>query len=80
MHETAHGRRPNACGGTGPSEKPSVMILDHCGDVRTLEEIEADLIHLALSIYGGCVAQAARSLGIGKSTLYRRLAADFRTI
>lgn len=75
MHEPAHGRPVH-----GQSEKPSVMILDNDGNVRTLDEIEADLIHLALSIYGGCVAQAARGLGIGKSTLYRRLAEPLDTV
>ncbi|WP_375293504.1 helix-turn-helix domain-containing protein [Novosphingobium sp. G106] len=50
-----------------------ITILDDDGHVRTLDEIEADLIHLALSIYGGCVAEAARGLGIGRSTLYRKL-------
>lgn len=54
-------------------EKSGVMILAPDGNVRTLDEIEADLIHLAVSIYGGSVSKAARRLGIGRSTLYRKL-------
>lgn len=80
MHEPAHGRPVNASGGAGHSEHAGVAILDHDGDVRTLDDIEADLIHLALSIYGGCVAQAARGLGIGRSTIYRRLAEDMAAV
>lgn len=53
--------------------KSGVMILAPDGNVRTLMEIEADLIHLAVSIYGGSVSKAARRLGIGRSTLYRKL-------
>lgn len=55
------------------SQKSGVMILAPDGHVRTLLEIEADLIHLAVSIHGGSVAKAARRLGIGRSTLYRKL-------
>lgn len=61
---------------SGSGARPGIIILDTEGDVRTLEAIEADLIHLALSIYGGCVTQAARGLGIGRSTLYRKLEAQ----
>lgn len=53
--------------------KSGVMILAPDGHVRTLMEIEADLIHLAVSIYGGSVSKVARRLGIGRSTLYRKL-------
>ncbi|WP_254514852.1 helix-turn-helix domain-containing protein [Novosphingobium sp. G106] len=55
------------------TQKSGVMILAPDGNVRTLMEIEADLIHLAVSIYGGSVSKAARRLGIGRSTLYRKL-------
>lgn len=71
MQEFAH--EIQATDRPGHDDRPGIMILDQDGDVRTLDEIEADLIHLALSIYGGCVAQAARGLGIGRSTLYRKL-------
>jgi len=56
--------------------RPSVPVTNHDGDVRRLDEIEADLIQLALSINGGSIADAARRLGIGRSTLYRKLEAQ----
>ncbi|MBV1692512.1 hypothetical protein KRR38_33995 [Novosphingobium sp. G106] len=71
MYGRSDGR--TAAARIGPREKVGITILDDDGHVRTLDEIEADLIHLALSIYGGCVAEAARGLGIGRSTLYRKL-------
>lgn len=50
-------------------------FLDARGHVRTLEAIEAEAIRFALSFYGGHMSEAARHLGIGRSTLYRKLAA-----
>jgi DNA-binding NtrC family response regulator len=43
------------------------------GEVRTLSDIETDLIKLALEHYGGRMSLVARRLGIGRSTLYRKL-------
>lgn len=43
------------------------------GDVRQLAEIEAEMIRLALLRYGGRMSMVARKLGIGRSTLYRKL-------
>ena len=48
------------------------LINDH-GDVRPLEEIEAEAIRFALSHYRGQMSQMARKLGIGRSTLYRKM-------
>jgi DNA-binding NtrC family response regulator len=58
-----------------PGEEPSkgVAILDAAGHLRTLEQIERDLIDFALSIYPGHMTEVARRLGIGRSTLYRKL-------
>ena len=53
---------------TGP-----VQILDDRGHLRTLEEIERDLIQLAIEIYAGHMSEVARRLGIGRSTLYRKV-------
>jgi DNA-binding NtrC family response regulator len=44
------------------------------GHLRTLEEIEADIIRLAIGHYRGRMTEVARRLGIGRSTLYRKLA------
>jgi DNA-binding NtrC family response regulator len=44
------------------------------GHLRSLEEIEGDLIRLAIGHYRGKMTEVARRLGIGRSTLYRKLA------
>jgi len=49
------------------------IISDVKGCVRTLKAIEQEAIVLALQAADGCMTRAARNLGIGRSTLYRRL-------
>jgi DNA-binding NtrC family response regulator len=51
----------------------SVRVLDEKGHLRTLEEIERDLIQLAIEVYAGHMSEVARRLGIGRSTLYRKV-------
>ncbi len=55
-----------------PADAP-VRILDDKGHLRTLESIERDLIQLAIDIYSGHMTEVARRLGIGRSTLYRKV-------
>jgi DNA-binding NtrC family response regulator len=43
------------------------------GNLRPLEDIEADIIRLAIGHYRGRMTEVARRLGIGRSTLYRKL-------
>jgi DNA-binding NtrC family response regulator len=43
------------------------------GHIRRLFDIEADAIAQALSLYRGRMAETARRLGIGRSTLYRKI-------
>jgi DNA-binding NtrC family response regulator len=50
-----------------------VRILDDSGHLRKLEEIERDLIEHAISVYAGHMSEVARRLGIGRSTLYRKV-------
>jgi DNA-binding NtrC family response regulator len=54
-------------------ESSPVRILDDKGHLRTLEEIERDLIQHAIEIYAGHMSEVARRLGIGRSTLYRKV-------
>ncbi len=42
--------------------------------VRSLAEVEAEEIAFALDTCRGCIAEVARRLGIGRSTLYRKMA------
>lgn len=48
------------------------FLTDH-GEVATLATMERDLIVFALDHHKGRMAQVARTLGIGRSTLYRKL-------
>ena len=41
--------------------------------MRKLEDIEAEVIRMAISRYEGHMSEVARRLGIGRSTLYRKL-------
>ena len=53
---------------------PNVLrLLDDCGDVRKMEDMEAELIRFALNHYRGRMSEMARRLGIGRSTLYRKM-------
>ena len=50
-----------------------VRIIDDKGHLRTLEDIERDLIQHAIEVYAGHMSEIARRLGIGRSTLYRKV-------
>ncbi|MFI4995230.1 MAG: sigma-54-dependent transcriptional regulator [Hyphomicrobiales bacterium] len=53
---------------------PHVLkLLDEHGDVRDIDELEADIIRFAKSHYRGHLTEVARRLKIGRSTLYRKL-------
>ena len=52
---------------------PGVTLYNNDGHLRPLEEIEADIIRLAIGHYRGRMTEVARRLGIGRSTLYRKL-------
>ncbi len=54
-------------------EGVGVMLYTRDGNLRPLEEIEADVIRLAIGHYRGRMTEVARRLGIGRSTLYRKL-------
>lgn len=58
----------NALGG------PQLTLFQADGHIRNMEEIEADVIRLAIGHYRGRMTEVARRLGIGRSTLYRKLA------
>ncbi len=48
-------------------------FTDASGDLRTLEAVERDLIQFAIDHYSGHMSEVARRLGIGRSTLYRKV-------
>ena len=51
----------------------TVRALDEKGNVRALADVESEMIRLAVDHYGGQMSEVARRLGIGRSTLYRKL-------
>jgi DNA-binding NtrC family response regulator len=50
-----------------------LTLVDENGEVRLLEALEADIIRFALDHYRGHMSEVSRRLGIGRSTLYRKL-------
>ncbi len=57
----------------GAAQGAGVTLFKPDGNLRALEEIEADVIRLAIGHYRGRMTEVARRLGIGRSTLYRKL-------
>jgi DNA-binding NtrC family response regulator len=51
----------------------SLPLLDGQDHVRTLDEVERDVIRFAITHYRGQMSEVARRLQIGRSTLYRKL-------
>lgn len=51
----------------------AITLYEQTGHIRQLAEIEADVIRLAIGHYRGRMTEVARRLGIGRSTLYRKL-------
>ncbi|MGF1455806.1 MAG: sigma-54-dependent transcriptional regulator [Alphaproteobacteria bacterium] len=60
---------PDAEGG----DRRRIRIVDESGHMRTLEDIEGEMIRLAIDRYAGHMSEVARRLGIGRSTLYRKV-------
>lgn len=47
--------------------------IDGTGEVRTLAAAEEEMIRFAIAHYDGQISEVARRLGIGRTTLYRKL-------
>jgi DNA-binding NtrC family response regulator len=56
-----------------PRDRNALRLIDENGDVRRLEDVEAEAIRFAYAHYRGQMSQMARKLGIGRSTLYRKM-------
>lgn len=59
---------PAPSGDAGP-----VSIQDEAGELRTLSDIERDILQYAIDFYEGHMSEVSRRLGIGRSTLYRKV-------
>jgi len=51
----------------------TIALLDKRGGVRRLDDLEAEAIRFALGLHRGQMSAVARRLGIGRSTLYRKM-------
>ena len=70
--------RPAPANDTGPlapaadAANSPVPVLED-GEVRSLSDVERDLIAYAIQHYAGHMSEVSRRLGIGRSTLYRKV-------
>ena len=55
-----------------PSGGP-VAIFNEDGEMRELTDVEKDILQLAIDHYEGHMSEVSRRLGIGRSTLYRKV-------
>src|SRR6201999_1140349 len=70
-----------AVAGPGQQSAPALPIgspyalsaTDGAGHIRKFEELESEIIRMAIARYDGHMSEVARRLGIGRSTLYRKL-------
>jgi DNA-binding NtrC family response regulator len=51
----------------------ALSALSPDGEVRSLQDLEADMIRFAIEHHHGRMTRVARSLAIGRSTLYRKI-------
>ncbi len=65
---------PAVAASGGSDNGIGVTLYEASGHLRALADIEADVIRLAIGHYRGRMTEVARRLGIGRSTLYRKLA------
>ncbi|WP_076071397.1 sigma-54-dependent transcriptional regulator [Sphingomonas montana] len=70
---TSAGRSAPSAPPSGPLAGGGITLYEPNGHMRPLDAIEADVIRLAIGHYRGRMTEVARRLGIGRSTLYRKL-------
>jgi DNA-binding NtrC family response regulator len=56
------------------SLKDQLHMTAASGDIKTMSDLERSIIHYALQKYEGRMSEISRQLGIGRSTLYRKIA------
>lgn len=62
-----------------PAKTPgttTIHLEDATGNFKTLETIEQEVIEAALARFGAHIGRAAAALGVGQSTLYKRIKKD----
>jgi DNA-binding NtrC family response regulator len=72
-----HATAPAAPGAPPPARPAAspyaLSVTDAGGHVRKFEDLESEIIRMAIARYEGHMSEVARRLGIGRSTLYRKL-------
>jgi len=56
-----------------PQSPYSMSVVDAYGHMRKMDDMESEIIRTAIARYDGHMSEVARRLGIGRSTLYRKL-------
>jgi DNA-binding NtrC family response regulator len=56
-----------------PVKDPNAIELTEGSDMRRMDDLEREIIRFALQHYRGHMSEVSRKLGIGRSTLYRKL-------
>jgi len=56
-----------------PASPYGFSVVDAAGHMRKMEDMESEIIRMAIARYDGHMSEVARRLGIGRSTLYRKL-------
>ncbi len=51
-----------------------LSVLDEMGDIRAIQDVEKDMISYSMNKYNRRMSEVARRLGVGRSTLYRKVA------
>lgn len=64
-----------AADGRGPKAHESSDLLGPEDAVPTMAELETRAIKKAMRLSGGSISKAAKMLGLGRATLYRKIAA-----
>ncbi len=64
---------PPARPAVAPAAEPPPGFFGEDGHIRRLHDLESEAIRLAVRRYRGRMSETARRLGIGRSTLYRKL-------
>jgi DNA-binding NtrC family response regulator len=57
----------------GQAAAINILITDSVGQIRSLADIEAEVLRAAIGHCEGRMSEVAKRLGIGRSTLYRKL-------
>ncbi len=65
-------REPGSSGHAAPLNG-AIATKGPSGHLRRLDDIEGEMIQLAIDAYSGHMSEVARRLGIGRSTLYRKV-------